>query len=196
MKPQPRTISFFTASALLMLLGCSEKTTGPVSAARVDQLAAGLAGAQSPFYKQHNLASDGAVPADLVDPSLVNAWGLVASSTSPWWVSDNGTDRSTLYNGNTGAKLGLTVTIPGGAPTGVVFNGGAGFVVASGAASGAARFIFASEAGMITGWNPGVPASRSTHPPASAAANDTHAPSANTSLWAKLMNFRMPYTIV
>ena len=163
MKPQPRTISFFTASALLMLLGCSgDKTTGPVSAARVDQLAAGLAGAQSPFYKQHNLVSDGAVPADLVDPSLVNAWGLVASSTSPWWVSDNGTDRSTLYNGNTGAKLGLTVTIPGGAPTGVVFNGGAGFVVASGAASGAARFIFASEAGMITGWNPGVPAAGST----------------------------------
>jgi len=163
MKPQHRTISFFTASALLMLLGCSgEKTTGPVSAARVDQLAAGLAGAQSPFYKQHNLVSDGAVPADLVDPSLVNAWGLVASSTSPWWVSDNGTGRSTLYNGNTGAKLGLTVTIPGGAPTGVVFNGGASFVVASGAASGAARFIFASEAGMITGWNPGVPAAGST----------------------------------
>jgi uncharacterized protein (TIGR03118 family) len=146
-----------------MLLGCSgEKTTGPVSAARVDQLAAGLAGAQSPFYKQHNLVSDGAVPADLVDPTLVNAWGLVASATSPWWVSDNGTDRSTLYNGNTGAKLGLTVTIPGGAPTGVVFNGGASFVVASGAASGAARFIFASEAGMITGWNPGVPAAGST----------------------------------
>ena len=163
MKPQHRTISFFTASALLMLLGCSgEKTTGPVSAARVDQLTAGLAGAQSPFYKQHSLVSDGAVPADLVDPSLVNAWGLVASSTSPWWVSDNGTDRSTLYNGNTGAKLGLTVTIPGGAPTGVVFNGGASFVVASGAASGAARFIFASEAGMITGWNPGVPAAGST----------------------------------
>src|SRR5436190_14890960 len=156
MKPQHRTISFFTASALLMLLGCSgEKTTGPVSAARVDQLAAGLAGAQSPFYKQHNLVSDGAVPADLVDPALVNAWGLVASATSPWWVADNGTDSSTLYNGSTGAKLSLRVSVPS-APTGVVFNGGAGFVVTSGSASGAARFIFATEEGTILGWSPSV----------------------------------------
>jgi uncharacterized protein (TIGR03118 family) len=163
MKPQHRTISLFTAPALLLLLGCGgERPTGPVSAARVDPSAASLAGAQSAFYKQHNLVSDGAVPADLLDPNLVNAWGLVASATSPWWVSDNGADVSTLYNGNTGAKLGLTVTIPGGAPTGVVFNGGAGFVVSKGAASGAARFIFASEAGMITGWNPGVPAAGST----------------------------------
>jgi uncharacterized protein (TIGR03118 family) len=165
MKPLHRTISSFTAPALLMLLGCSgEQTTAPMSATSIDASAASavLAGLASPFYKQHNLVSDGAVPADLLDPNLVNAWGLVASATSPWWVSDNGTDVSTLYNGNTGAKLGLTVSIPGGAPTGVVFNGGAGFVVASGAAHGAARFIFASEAGMILGWNPGVPAAGST----------------------------------
>src|SRR2546428_4741007 len=42
-----------------------------------------------------NLVSDGAVPADLVDAALVNAWGLVASGTSPWWVADNGADLST-----------------------------------------------------------------------------------------------------
>src|SRR6266496_1587667 len=79
--------------------------------------------AAAQFYSQHNLVSDGAVPADLVDASLVNAWGLTASATSPWWVADNGTGLSTLYNGNTGGKLGLTVTVPG-APTGIVFNGG------------------------------------------------------------------------
>ena len=33
-----------------------------------------------------------------VDPNLVNAWGLARASTSPWWVSDNGTGLSTLYN--------------------------------------------------------------------------------------------------
>src|SRR5256885_9376967 len=44
----------------------------------------------------------------LVDAGLVNAWGLVASATSPWWVADNGADLSTLYNGNTGAKVALT----------------------------------------------------------------------------------------
>src|SRR5437867_8217902 len=100
--------------------------------------------APSGFYEQHNLVSDGAVSADLVDPALVNAWGLVASATSPLWVADNGTGLSTLYNGNTGAKVALTVSVPD-APTGVVFNGGTGFVVTSGTKSGPARFIFASE---------------------------------------------------
>src|SRR6266571_3724995 len=82
--------------------------------------------AASPFYEQHNLVSDGAVPADLVDAGLVNAWGLVASAPSPRWVNDNGTDVATLYNGNTGAKVPLTVSVPS-APTGIVFNGGSGF---------------------------------------------------------------------
>jgi uncharacterized protein (TIGR03118 family) len=112
------------------------------------------------FYVQHNLVSDGAVPADVVDAALVNAWGLVSSATSPWWVADNGTGVSTLYNGNSGAKTALTVTVPGAmgqqaAPTGIVFNGGAGFRVTQGA-SGPGRFIFASEDGIISGWNPAV----------------------------------------
>jgi uncharacterized protein (TIGR03118 family) len=111
--------------------------------------------ANSQFYQQHNIVSDGAVPADLVDTALVNAWGLVSSGTSPFWVADNGTGLSTLYNGNTGAKVPLTVTVPG-APTGVVFNGGTGFVVTHGSARGQARFIFASEDGTISGWNPAV----------------------------------------
>jgi uncharacterized protein (TIGR03118 family) len=117
----------------------------------------GVGPAAAQFYAQHNLVSDGAVPADLVDPDLVNAWGLVAGPTTPWWVANNGTNTATLYNGSTGAKVSLVVSIPGGAPTGLVFNGGTGFVVTSGGASAAARFIFASEAGIISGWNPGVP---------------------------------------
>src|SRR3989442_9135858 len=112
-----------------------------------------------PFYEQHNLVSDGAVSAGLVDAALVNAWGLVASATSPFWVADNGTGLSTLYNGNTGGKISLTVTVPG-APTGVVFNSGADFVVTSGTRSGPARFIFASEDGTISGWNPAVAATQ------------------------------------
>src|SRR5271156_3921068 len=46
-----------------------------------------------------------------VDANLVNPWGLARSSTSPWWVSDNGTGLSTLYGG-TGAPVALVVTIP------------------------------------------------------------------------------------
>jgi len=107
------------------------------------------------FYAQHNLVSDGAVAADHVDAALVNAWGLVASATSPWWIADNGTDSSTLYNGNTGAPLSLRVGVAG-SPTGVVFNGGSSFVVRNGTDSGPARFIFATESGTILGWNPTV----------------------------------------
>jgi uncharacterized protein (TIGR03118 family) len=91
------------------------------------------------------------------DGDLVNAWGLTRSSGSPWWVSDNGTGKSTLYNG-VGTKRALVVTIPpeGSAPTGVVFNGTSGFVVSEGANSGPSSFIFATESGTIAGWNPMV----------------------------------------
>src|SRR2546422_11224017 len=118
-----------------------------------------LQSAPSRFYEQHNLVSDGAVPADLVDAALVNAWGLVASATSPWWVADNGADLSTLYNGNTGAKVALPVGVSS-APTGVVFNGGTGFAVSNGTASAPARFIFATEQGTVLGWSPTVAATR------------------------------------
>src|SRR4051794_25118556 len=118
----------------------------------------------SPVFAQHylqtNLVSDEPGNARFTDAHLVNAWGLVSSATSPWWVANNGTLTSTLYDGN-GVARALVVQIPG-PPTGVVFNGGAGFVVRSGAASGPARFIFATEDGKIAGWNPNVPAPGST----------------------------------
>jgi uncharacterized protein (TIGR03118 family) len=104
-------------------------------------------------YTVHNLVSD-RPGAATIDADLVNGWGITASATSPWWVADNGTDKSTLYNGS-GVKQGLTVNVAGG-PTGTVFNGSADFVVSSGAASGPARFIFATEDGTIRGWNPAV----------------------------------------
>jgi uncharacterized protein (TIGR03118 family) len=108
------------------------------------------------FYTQHNLVSDGAVPADLVDTDVVNAWGLVSGPTTPWWIADNGTGRTTLYNVGTGA-IQATFTVPGagahqGTPTGVVFNGGTGFVVTNSAGTSPARFIFAAEDGTISGF--------------------------------------------
>jgi len=89
------------------------------------------------------------------DPNLVNAWGLVAGPATPWWVANNGTDTSTLYDG-TGTQIPLVVDVKG-APTGTVFNGGAGFVVSHNGDSGPALFMFATESGTIRGWNPGVP---------------------------------------
>jgi uncharacterized protein (TIGR03118 family) len=95
---------------------------------------------------------------DATDSHLVNAWGLVSGPTTPWWVADNGTDRSTVYDTTTGtsATKRLDVSVPG-APTGAVFNGTSSFVVHSGTASGAALFLFSTEGGQILGWNSGVP---------------------------------------
>jgi len=121
----------------------------------------GVHPAAAQFYTQTNLVSDGAVPAALVDLNLVNAWGLVSSPTSPWWISDNGTGKSTLYNVGTGT-IPLIVTVPGAggkqsAPTGIVFNGNSNsFVVTNSTGTSAARFIFASEDGTISGFR-GVP---------------------------------------
>jgi uncharacterized protein (TIGR03118 family) len=113
-------------------------------------------------YLQVNLVSDQPGRALITDPNLVNPWGISLSPTSgAFWVSDNGADVSTLYAGGVAGsplnKVGLVVSIPGGAPTGQVFNGTGDFVIHSGTASAPALFIFASENGSITGWNPAVP---------------------------------------
>src|SRR5438093_988684 len=75
--------------ALLSLACVAERSIAP----SLTSASFSLQSAPSRFYEQHNLVSDGAVPADLVDAALVNAWGLVASATSPWWIADNGADR-------------------------------------------------------------------------------------------------------
>ena len=112
-------------------------------------------------YHQTNLVSDLPGLAQLTDPDLVNPWGMAAGPATPLWVADNGTDKATIYpgfvNGSPIQKAPLVVSIPGGAPTGQVFNGTPGFEVRDGDASGPALFLFDSEAGLVTGWNPGVP---------------------------------------
>lgn len=111
-------------------------------------------------YKQTNLVSDQPGVATTTDGNLVNPWGLSRSSTSPWWASDNGSGLATLYAG-TGTPASLVVTIPTGdpdasstgSPTGTVFNGTTGFTLATGKP---ALFMFVTEDGTISGWNPGV----------------------------------------
>jgi uncharacterized protein (TIGR03118 family) len=106
-------------------------------------------------YEVTALVADTAGAARSVDANLVNGWGLVASPTSPWWLADNGTGRSTLYDG-TGTPQALVVDVPGAggpaAPTGIVFNGGAAFLLHNGTTTAAARFLFASEDGTLSGW--------------------------------------------
>jgi uncharacterized protein (TIGR03118 family) len=112
-------------------------------------------------YTQVNLVSDVPGLAEKTDPNLVNAWGASYLGTSPLWVSDNGTDVTTLYAGGVHGSPqtinSLVVSIPGGAPTGQVSNPTTSFVVDDHAGhSAAARFLFVGETGQLTGWAPTV----------------------------------------
>lgn len=107
-------------------------------------------------YIQTNLVSDLPGEAAHQDADLVNPWGIVAGPSTPFWIADNHTGLSTLYNG-AGTKLPLVVTVPPaagntgpGAPTGLVFNGSSGF--------GGARFIYDSEDGTLSAWSSGTSA--------------------------------------
>ena len=101
---------------------------------------------QSPV--QTNLVSDIPGLAVTTDPNLINPWGISNSATSPYWISDQGTAKSTLYNG-AGTPTALVVTIPEisipSGPTGTVNNGTTGFLVGA----TAANFIFATLDGTI-----------------------------------------------
>ncbi len=116
-------------------------------------------------YTQTNLVSSEAGVAPVTDPQLINPWGISRGSGSPWWISDNATGLSTLYNG-AGAKQSLIVTIPPadpnnkktptGTPTGTIFNGSqTDFLLAP---AKPALFLFSTIDGTIAGWNPTVAA--------------------------------------
>ena len=139
-------------------------------------------------YVQKNLVADpsGLFVAPITDPNLINPWGLTRSSNtstrkgSPFWIGNNNSGTSTLYDGdgnpqnffpdphpdangngiNSPFNNFVMVPPPGfnpgtqSAPTGVVFNGSAtDFLLAPHAQS---IFLFATEDGTISGWNPGV----------------------------------------
>jgi uncharacterized protein (TIGR03118 family) len=118
-------------------------------------------------YQRTDLVSNQPGVAPTTDPHLVNGWGLVSLPTSPWWVSDNGTGFSTLYNG-AGQQVHLFVTIPPapgspagtlGTPTGIVGNistNPTDFTITENGVSARSIFIFATLDGTISGWNPAI----------------------------------------
>ena len=126
-------------------------------------------GAFAQNYVQTNLVSDvpQAANADgtsvIIDAHLKNAWGLARGAATPWWVNNNGTGTSTLYNG-AGEITPLVVTVPNSqkvtapsSPTGIIFNGSKDFAIApvnNPTASNPAVFIFATDNGTISAWGP------------------------------------------
>src|SRR5258705_12227262 len=123
-------------------------------------------------YAQTNLVSNVSGVAPVTDPQLINPWGISRGSGTPWWVSDQATGFSTLYNG-AGAKQSLIVTVPPadpnnkntptGTPTGTIANGSqTDFLLAPGKP---AVFLFSTIDGTIAGWNPTVAVSQGGAPP-------------------------------
>jgi uncharacterized protein (TIGR03118 family) len=139
------------------------RVTSAIAFAGAGLLAFQAASAQAQEFGVTNLVSDGSVPAATIDPNLINPWGISYGPGSPFWLADNGSGVSTLYNG-AGTKIPLTVTVPPpmgqsftSSPSGTVFNGSStNFLVSSGGKTGAAAFLFDTEDGTISGWAPSV----------------------------------------
>src|SRR5215469_16219171 len=124
-------------------------------------LVPGMAMAQ---YHQTNLVSNQVKHAVHTDPLLVNAWGVVHRPGSPWWVNDNNSGWSTLYDGSGNLVTTLKVLIPTagngpssptglngpGMPTGIAANASNDFQI-QGSPS---NFLFATLDGTISGWAP------------------------------------------
>lgn len=114
-------------------------------------------------FVQTNLVSDVSGLAPATDPDLKNPWGMSFGATTPFWVSNQASNTSTLYNAlAVPTKVPLTVNIPtGGAsppagPTGQVFNSTASdFMIPAPTGTVQAAFVFATLQGTIQGWNPG-----------------------------------------
>jgi uncharacterized protein (TIGR03118 family) len=104
-------------------------------------------------YQQHNLVSDLPGLADRVDPNLVNPWGIASGPATPFWIANNHTSNSGVYDGN-GVPTRAAVAILG-APTGIVFNPTTDFVLTPGQP---AKWLFATEDGTIAAWNSGAAA--------------------------------------
>jgi uncharacterized protein (TIGR03118 family) len=133
----------------------SRRPLGLEALERRDLLSAG--------FVQTNLVSDIPGLAAATDAQLINPWGLIAGSNTPFWVSDNQDGLSTLYNG-LGVKDGLVVSIPSApmspfthaTPTGTVFNtdpNANDFKVTDAGTTSPSIFLFDTLDGTIAGWN-------------------------------------------
>lgn len=101
----------------------------------------------------------------VIDANLSNPWGVAIAPGLPFWIADNNSNLSTLYNGmgdnETGSITGANevgIAIPASAagvpanPTGQVYNANGGFLISTSAGRESALFIFDGEGGTIAAW--------------------------------------------
>jgi uncharacterized protein (TIGR03118 family) len=158
------------AAAGPALANTASTSAAPASLARTGTARTGTArtgtAAANSFTRTNLIASNSSFGAKLVDKNLTNAWGLAAGPNEPLWVSDNNSGMATVYSGGvkgSAVSLELTVPVPGGNPTGQVFNGDSSAFHVGGASGGAADFIVDSDSigtkqspGEIAAWNGGA----------------------------------------
>jgi uncharacterized protein (TIGR03118 family) len=170
-----RALVAAAASALLMsvMAAAQSPSPGPPNRQNVGFIETDIVANKSPLKDGNGIVHT----PEFVDPNLQNPWGIGASATSPFWVSDNNSGLSTLYNDDTVAMMfsinPRVVSIPapgnpyeGGAPTGLVFSIApastppafpiSGFTSTNVAITAASTFLFATEDGTIVGWNTNV----------------------------------------
>jgi uncharacterized protein (TIGR03118 family) len=160
---------FLTTTAVILICGIA------ASSALADDLAHNR-------YDVTKLTSDIAGQAQNTDAVLQNAWGVAFTpGASPFWIADNATGCSTLYDGAgvpqpVAQPLQVKIPLPGNnvpitackpvnpshppsptpaAPTGMVWNPTATFLVPG--TSIAATFIWATENGTISAWAGALP---------------------------------------
>lgn len=154
----------FTIATATVVVACGRDATTAPQTNRAGSVALGPAAPVVPSAYQVNylVADEAGFGAARIDPNLVNGWGIAITSTGRIWVSSNGPGLSVIYDGS-GMQVIPPVTIParngptGGTPTGVVFNATSDFALSNGSP---AHFLFASEDGIISGWNTGSSAER------------------------------------
>jgi uncharacterized protein (TIGR03118 family) len=138
-----------------------------------------------------NLTSDIPDVGAFTDANLVNPWGMVAAPGGPWWISDNGSGLSTLYNGS-GKPEALVVTIPSatgsgpGSPDGIVFNSTSDFQIGGESAT----FLYSTEDGTISGWTGGTSATIAVNNNPAAVYKGLALGSANSANYLYAANFR------
>jgi uncharacterized protein (TIGR03118 family) len=162
--PRPLAALIAAASGLALATPAAAlASTGHVHAPHLRSASPAEGPQRNLTLNQVNLASDLPGMAPLTDPDLKNPWGISFSPTSPLWVSNQGTDSSTLYSLTPGsstvtknAAVRVTLADSQAGPTGQVANTGTGFVLSNGTTSAPAAFIFATLDGHIEAWNPTV----------------------------------------
>ncbi|MFT3924453.1 MAG: TIGR03118 family protein [Myxococcales bacterium] len=155
------------AVALIAVGACSDSSSGTTSAisnAYGDGDGDGTSGgSNSATYTPTALVGDTSGSAPVVDPNLINPWGIAYGPDTAFWVADNGTGKSTVYDGKgapqpANAPLIVGMPLPAGSadkaakPTGIAYYGGKAFKVSASGESASARFLFATEQGTILGW--------------------------------------------